>query len=112
MKNLLSISISISLLASISISVSAETTEWLDADSLQEFFPDDGGVNVVLDTVTSNYSSCNNGRRFYLPMTHPNYEVTSSTLLTSFASGKKVKLVINQTSACAPEIQKVVLVNY
>ncbi|WHI50447.1 hypothetical protein P3339_18690 [Microbulbifer sp. MLAF003] len=100
------------LLGSISISVSAETTKWLAPDNIQEFYPDRGGVNVVLAKVSSDYSICNDGRRFYLPLTHPNYEVTSSTLLTSFASGKRVKLIIKQISGCAPEIDRVVLVNY
>lgn len=92
--------------------VSAENIEWLDADKLIEFYPDTNGVNIVLASVKSNYSLCNDGARFSLSLSHKNYQVIASALLTAFTTKQKVKVVIKKDTSCAPLIDRVVLINY
>lgn len=86
--------------------------KWVEKDVLDEVYPDSNGLQVVFKSLSSDNSTCNGGRRFVVKRSHDNYDVMVSVLLTAFASGKNVKLNVTDASSCAPEIFKVVVVNY
>ncbi len=85
--------------------------EWMPKDNLVEYYPSRDGVNVVLASESRNFSSCNGGRRFSIHKSHENYQVLADSLRMAFALKLPVKLVVINEEACAPRIDRAVVVH-
>ena len=52
-------------------------------------------------------STCDNGKRFMISMSNPNYDVLASSLLAAFYSGKTIRMNFVETGpSCAVEINR------
>ncbi|MEM9102186.1 MAG: hypothetical protein AAGB12_07665 [Pseudomonadota bacterium] len=91
-----------------SFSVSAVT--WKDSGYVEitQLYPYDGGLIVYPKYADTSVSSCDNGTRFAIYSTEPNYNVKASLLVAAFMANKKVNLRYDaeQPKICEPLINR------
>lgn len=60
------------------------------------------------------YSACDNGKRFSVPLNHPNYQALISSLMMAFASDRHIRINLDSRSGavCSPTINRVFVRHY
>ena len=67
------------------------TEVWSDPTAITLLYPN--SASLVFNTEYSHpLSRCDNGTRFEISMTNPNYDVMVSSLLAAFYSGKTIRM--------------------
>lgn len=61
-------------------------------------------------TYSNPLSTCDNGTRFSIPPTNPNYTALVSTLVSAFMAGKQININVDSQSAnCQPTINRFIV---
>ena len=95
--------------AVLGVSSSVFAGPWLGFTKLTQVYPHPEGVSVNTEHSYPQYSNCDEGRRFNLPVDHPNYEVMADALVEGFIAGKDFNLNIKTSGSeevCQPEIDR------
>lgn len=91
------------------ISLNASADVWTGNTGIRWVYPNNGGVSLgTKDYANEALSSCDQGRRFTILSTHPNYDAMVSALMMAFAAGKEISMNIDEDAGkvCAPEINR------
>lgn len=100
------------LFSLISSPISANEPVWRGWDKIKILYPAQNGLTLIMNTVPSTYSTCEDGRRYILLPTTPNYEVIASGLMSAFYMNKTINLATDPaTTNCAAVINRVQIVH-
>ncbi len=90
----------------------ASADPWSGMAEITSVYPHSGGLVFNTTYTNENLSSCDNGKRFSISKSHPNYETLVSTMLSAFMSAKKINFNIdsNQQLQCQPTINRFIMV--
>lgn len=81
---------------------------WHGYTKVTHLYPAKFGYIFLVDSPLTDYSSCDNGKRFMIDLNHPNYEAMVSTLLLAYAAGKDVHINLEDrtSTTCSPAIDR------
>ncbi|WP_444943503.1 hypothetical protein ACJJIK_18320 [Microbulbifer sp. ZKSA006] len=91
------------------ISANAFSNEiWHGYTGIDYLYPASSGYYVLVTNALPEYSLCDAGKRFYIPLTHANYDSLVDTLIAAAVSNKEIRINIGSPSeaSCAPEINR------
>ena len=92
------------LLCSFSINAAWKSSPYLE---ILKVYPDDTGLIFFTSYSDTSVSTCDEGKRFYLPLDGKNYSVKASVLLSAYISKKKILFRYNsQQSGCAAIVNR------
>lgn len=95
------------LLCVIFVSSVCVADPWISSVKVVQLYPSsEGYIFIINDGALPELSTCSDGKRFSIALTHPNYDAMVSTLIFAFASAKTINLnlVSNQAPTCSPTI--------
>jgi len=83
---------------------------WSGKTTITNLYPTSGSYifNVTFSNVLS---TCDQGKRFSIHTTNPNYNALVSSLVAAFMAGKQINFNVNdsQGSSCYPEINRFIV---
>lgn len=81
---------------------------WVGYSKISYLYPTSAGYAFLLQVSLPERSLCDEGRRFSIPLSHPNYNAMVSSLMMAFASGKSIKinLVTGEAPTCSPSVDR------
>ncbi len=84
---------------------------WTGYHNVNFLYPSASGLIIISEYSNSERSSCDNGKRYLINKSHPNYDTLVSSMLMAFASDKKLTFVINdsQPRTCSPDINRFII---
>lgn len=93
------------------VSVQAHADEFWSGDTrITQVYPDASGFTFITTYANTAVSSCDNGSRWAISSSYPNYQVMVAALLTAFAAGKNVNLNITVYPAqCAGFVNRFIV---
>ncbi|KPZ73119.1 hypothetical protein J8L86_12535 [Shewanella sp. MMG014] len=92
-------------------SLSAKASFWSENTKILHLYPSASGMVFMTDYRNSDVSTCDNGGRYLIPLSHVNYDVLVSTLLASYFSGIKIRMNVDSvTPACSPTINRFIVI--
>ncbi|MDH5325949.1 MAG: hypothetical protein OEZ68_00610 [Gammaproteobacteria bacterium] len=100
-------------LVSILFSGFAYADPWSGWTKINTMYPHNGGLNILIGYANPNFSSCDNGTRYNLSITHPNYKVMAANIMSAYALGKEININIHghniDTPVCAPTFNRLMI---
>ena len=87
--------------------VGAGATEiWSSPTKITMLYPASDGLLFITE-YSHPQATCDNGKRFMIAMTNPNYDVLASSLLAAFYSGKTIRMNFVETGpSCAVVVNR------
>ncbi len=81
---------------------------WSEQAKITMLYPYDEGLIFVTSYKNPEISTCNDGARFSINKSHPNYTILVSSMIAAFMSGKEIKFNITsgQQPTCKPVINR------
>ncbi|MCW8091129.1 hypothetical protein [Alteromonas sp. ASW11-130] len=86
--------------------------EWSSTTNIDWLYPTTTGlIFATKDYSNTDYSSCDNGRRYFISTSHANYETLSSSMMAAFMANRKVKVNIDvpPQPSCSPTINRAII---
>lgn len=76
-----------------------------------QLYPADSGLIFFTTHADTTVSSCEGGKRFYLPKTGENYNIKASVLIAAYMSKKKIFMTYDssQPKSCAAVINRFIV---
>ncbi len=80
-------------------------------DHLAYVHPTESGFSLTYENDSNPLSTCNDGKRFNIALSHPNYDALVSTVLAAHFGNRKVRIYVDdsQPPSCAPLIQSLLV---
>lgn len=94
----------------VSPSICQSTELWSGKTVITDLYPTSG--QYIFNVSYSNpISICDNGTRFSISMSNPNYNALVSSLIAAFMAGKEINFNVQdaQGSGCSPEINRFII---
>lgn len=90
-------------------SMCAVADPWHGYTKIIHLYPASDAFNFLVEDPLPEYSACDNGRRFSVPLDHPNYQALISSLMMAFASDRTIRMNLDSRSSavCSPTINRV-----
>jgi hypothetical protein len=81
---------------------------WHGWTKITTLYPYSGGYIFMVESPLTEFSSCDNGRRFSIALGHQNYDAMVSSLLLAFASDYAIRVNLDARSGptCQPTINR------
>ena len=76
-----------------------------------QLYPADSGLIFFTTHADTTVSSCEGGKRFYLPLTDKNYNIKASVLIAAYMSKKKIFMTYDssQPKSCAAVVNRFIV---
>lgn len=104
---------SVLILTSVLLSSQVNADPWHGYTKISHLYPTTSGYVFLMDSPNTEYSSCDNGKRFRIEKSHPNYESLVSSLLLAFSQQKLVRINIDghkySSPTCSPTINRMII---
>lgn len=82
---------------------------WSETTTIDQLYPTVDGVAFIV-AYSNPVSTCENGRRYFIPKGAENYQATIAALYLAFATGSGVQLhLFDQAPSCAPVVDRFVV---
>lgn len=91
-------------------SISQAAEFWSGLTTITTLYPTPSNY-IINVSYTNALSTCNNGSRFSIDITNPNYNALVSTLIAAFMAGKKINFNVDdsQGASCSPYINRFIV---
>ncbi|GLX85932.1 hypothetical protein tloyanaT_21840 [Thalassotalea loyana] len=91
------------------LSCSVQCGTWVNNVKIEALYPTTAGLVFIVDAPNLSLSNCDGGRRYIIPMSHPNYDVLSSSLLLAFSMDKDTNINVDDVESpiCQPTINRI-----
>lgn len=89
-------------------SVTVNADPWSGKTKITTIYPSVDKLTFTSEYNNTEISACDNGHRFSIPMSHPNYDVLASSLISAFMADKSINFNIDsrQDLNCSPTINR------
>lgn len=96
------------LLCSFNLYASWKSSPYVEVTQL---YPADSGLIFFTTHADTTVSSCEGGKRFYLPLTDKNYNIKASVLIAAYMSKNKIFMTYDssQPKSCAAVVNRFIV---
>lgn len=80
-------------------SMFAVADPWHGYTKFTYLYPASDAFHFIVADGLPEYSACDNGKRFSVPLNHPNYQALISSLMMAFASDRHIRMNLDNRSS-------------